>query len=74
MPAVLYKCKVTETDIPYKYEDKNLTINSLMKIELVKKYREDQFTFDVLKKEYGIFAVRGPRGIPNSLSAALKKG
>ena len=45
-----------------------------MKIELVKKYREDQFTFDVLKKEYGIFAVRGPRGIPNSLSAALKKG
>ena len=45
-----------------------------MKIELVKKYREDQFTFDVLKKEYGIFDVRGPRGIPNSLSAALKKG
>ena len=27
----------------------------------------------ILKEEYGIFAVRGPRGIPNSLSAALKK-
>ena len=29
--------------------------------------------FDKLKSEYGIYAVRGPRGIPNSLSAALKK-
>ena len=27
----------------------------------------------LLKDEYGIFAVRGPRGIPNSLSQALKK-
>ncbi len=29
-------------------------------------------TFDVLKEEYGIYAVRGPRGIPYSLSEALK--
>ena len=28
---------------------------------------------DVLKAEYGIYAVRGPKGIPNSLSEALKK-
>ena len=27
----------------------------------------------VAQEEYGIFAVRGPRGIPHSLSAALKK-
>lgn len=71
--AVLYKCKVTETEIPYDYADKNLTIHGLMKIKLQKRYRPDCFTFDVLKEEYGIFAVRGPRGIPNSLSAALKK-
>jgi len=25
----------------------------------------------VLKEEYGIYAVRGPRGIPHSLSEAL---
>lgn len=71
--AILFRCKVTETDIPYDYADKNLTINALMKVKLQKRYRPDQFTFDVLKEEYGIFAVRGPRGIPNSLSAALKK-
>ena len=33
----------------------------------------EQFTFMKLKNEYGIFAVRGPRGIPHFLSEALKK-
>ena len=70
--AILYKCKVTETDIPYSYEDENLTISALMKIKLLKRYKPEKFTFEVLKEEYGIYAVRGPRGIPNSLSAALK--
>ncbi|SKB67329.1 Predicted DNA-binding protein, MmcQ/YjbR family [Lachnospiraceae bacterium] len=70
--AVLYKCKVTEIDIPYEYEDKNLKITALMKIKLQKRYAPDEFTFDKMKKEFGIYAVRGPRGIPNSLSEALK--
>ncbi|WP_044959607.1 MmcQ/YjbR family DNA-binding protein [Butyrivibrio sp. WCD2001] len=70
--AILYKCKVTEVDIPYDYEDKNLKITALMKIKLLKRYKRDKFTFDKLKSEYAIYAVRGPRGIPNSLSAALK--
>ena len=71
--AVLYKCKVMETDIPYEHENKYITIRVLMKIKLQKRYAPDRFTFGVLKEEYGIFAVRGPRGIPNSLSTALKK-
>ncbi|MCR5323680.1 MAG: MmcQ/YjbR family DNA-binding protein [Lachnospiraceae bacterium] len=70
--AILYKCRVIETDIPYKYQDGKLVINALMKIKLLKRYDETKFTFDVLKEEYGIYAVRGPRGIPNSLSAELK--
>ncbi|MBR4341997.1 MAG: MmcQ/YjbR family DNA-binding protein [Lachnospiraceae bacterium] len=70
--AILYKCKVTETDIPYSYQDDNLTIKALMKIKLIKRYKPDKFTFEVLNDEYGIYAVRGPRGIPNSLSEALK--
>lgn len=71
--AVMYKCRVMETDIPYEHESKYITIKALMKIKLQKRYAPDRFTFDVLKKEYGIYAVRGPRGIPNSLSAAFKK-
>ena len=69
--AVMYRCTVTETDIPYDYSDKNLTIKSLMRIKLEKRYPPEQFTFTKLGEEYGIFAVRGPRGIPNSLSKAL---
>ena len=69
--AVMYKCEVTETDIPFDYSDRNLTIKSLMRIKLVKRYPPEMFTFTRLGGEYGIYAVRGPRGVPNSLSAAL---
>ncbi|MBM6948750.1 MmcQ/YjbR family DNA-binding protein [Mordavella massiliensis] len=71
--AILYKCKVTETDIPCHYSDRALTIPALMKIRLLKRYRPDRFTFEKLKEEYGIYAVRGPRGVPHSLGEALKK-
>lgn len=70
--AILYKCKVIETDIPYDYHSKGLTIKKIMKIKLQKRYQPERFTFDRLKSDYGIFAVRGPRSVPNSLSAALK--
>ncbi len=69
--AVMYKCTVTETDIPYDHSDKNLTIKNLMRIKLEKRYPQDVFTFARLGEEYGIFAVRGPRGIPDRLSKAL---
>lgn len=71
--TIMYRCKVLETDIPYAYRDDNLTIKALMKIKLEKRYKPERFTFEVLKEEYGIYAIRGPRGIPNSLSAALKR-
>ena len=69
--AILYQCKVTKTDIPFEYQDENLKISALMKIKLMRRFPADTFTFDVLKNEYGILAVRGPRGVPNRLSAAL---
>ena len=70
--AILYKCIVTNTDIPFDYAEKGLTITALMKIKLLKRYELDEFTFALLKEEYGIYTVRGPRGIPHSLSEALK--
>lgn len=69
--AILYKCMVLETDIPYDYSDKNLTITALMKIKLLKQYEPDEFTFERLNDEFKIFAIRGPRGTTPSLSAAL---
>jgi predicted DNA-binding protein (MmcQ/YjbR family) len=70
--AIMYRCKVLETDIPYNYHSDGLTIKALMKIKLLKRYEADQFTFERLKTDFGVFAVRGPRGVPNSLSALLK--
>ncbi len=70
--AILYKCKAVETDIPYRYQDENLTISTVMRIKLLRRYDADAFPFGRLKEEYGIYAVRGPRGVPNSLSHALK--
>ncbi len=70
--AILFKCLVTETDIPYDYENKNLKITAVMKIELKKRYDPQKFTFSTLKAEYGIYAVRGPRGVPYNLSLELK--
>ncbi len=72
--AILYKCRVTKTDIPFVFDEGNVHMTKLMKIKLLKRYPADRFTFEVLGKEYGIYAVRGPRGIPESLSEALKKG
>lgn len=69
--AILYKCKVTETDIPYFRQREGLTIKALMKIRLLKRYDPSRFPFDVLKEQYRIFAVRGPRGVPEDLSADL---
>ena len=69
--AVLYKCIVTETDIPYLRESHAVRIKSLMRIRLLRCYPPERFTFEVLGREYGIFAVRGPRGIPEKLSRAL---
>lgn len=71
--AILYKCLVTKTDIPFEYESPELTIRALMRIKLQKRYEPDRFTFEKLGSEHGIFAVRGPRGIPASLSRTLNE-
>ena len=70
--AILYRCRVTETDIPFAWDDGRVRMKALMKIKLQKRYPPDRFPFAVLRDEYGIFAVRGPRGVPHSLSEALK--
>jgi len=69
--AVLYKCAVTEVDIPYDYEDKNLKISKVMKIKRLKKYAKDFMNIAKLG-EYGIKMVRGPRFCPQSLLEILK--
>ncbi len=71
--AIFYRCVVTKTDTPWEYRREGLTITALMRIRLEKRYDPARFTFETLKREYGIFAVRGPRGVPHRLTEALKQ-
>ena len=65
--AVLYKSEVVETDIPYEYKGKELSINRLMRIKKLKRYPEGKYTFEFLNR-LGIRAVRGPRRIRKEIS------
>lgn len=69
--AILYKTEVVETDIPFDYRGDGLRIGAAMRVRLKKRYPPERFTFKVLNDVYGIYAVRGPRGIPEPLSRDL---
>ncbi len=70
--AIMFKCEAIETGIPYEFKNKNLCIKQAMKIRLIKRYNQNEWTFKKLK-EYGIKAIRSPRSITNKLSKALNK-
>ena len=69
--AILYKCLVEEVDIPFEYKDKNLSMNRVMKLSLLKRYKKDKYTYAYLNS-LGISFVRGPRKISKDISEKLK--
>ena len=68
---LMYKCKAIEIDIPYEYKDKNVSMSHVMKIKLLKKLENKDYTFEYLNK-LGIKAIRGPRKINKDISDKLK--
>ena len=68
---LMYKCIATEVNIPYEYKDKNLSMSHVMKIKLLKKLENENYTFEYLNK-IGIKAIRGPRKITKEISEKLK--
>lgn len=58
--AIIYKCKATEVDIPYKN-------GKAMYIKLLQVYDENLYTLDIMKK-YEVKTVRGVRYMPQKLS------
>lgn len=68
--AVLYQCKVTETDVPWRRHPEH----KLMMIRLQKQFPPDRFPFERLKEEFDVRTVRGPRGVPEELLKAFKRG
>ena len=65
--AILYMCKVLETNIEYEYRSKELNIDSLMKIKLLKTFNPSDFTYDALVNKYNISFIRGPRPLTKEL-------
>lgn len=70
--AILYKLKAIEVDIPYHYEDKFLHMDRVMRLQLLERYDESLYPMSLLK-EHGVFAVRGPRSMPGSLSLKINR-
>lgn len=71
--AVRYQCRVVETDLPCEYDDGRLTIRKAMKLRRLRTYAPSECPRSVLK-DFGVFAVRGPRGVPTRLSTYLHQG
>lgn len=69
--AVLYQCRALETDIPYEFDDGKIHMSRVMKLKLLHRYAPGEFSREVLR-EHGVYAVRGPRGVPESLRQELE--
>ncbi len=68
--AILYKCRAVEVDIPCSYDDGKVRMTRAMRIKLLQTYDRQRFSLKRLK-DYGVYSVRGPRSVPNSLSCEL---
>ncbi len=70
--SIMYKFRVVDVNIPYEYKDKNMRIQKVMKIDLIKRYEKGKLSLEKLK-EFGINAVRGPRYMSIDLSNYINK-
>ncbi len=68
---ILYKCITTEVNIPYEYKNKFVSMSHVMKLKLLKKYKNNIYTFEYLNN-LGIKTIRGPRKISKEISNNFK--
>ena len=71
--AVRYICKVTETDIPFSYSGKDVSMKYVMRLDVIEEWPDDLCPFSVLKS-MGINAVRGPRRANEAFIKLLESG
>lgn len=69
--AILFKCVITATDIPYEHFGA-VKIKKVMKIKFLEKYRRDQFPLKVMKK-HGVGTVQGCHGMPEEMERYIQK-
>lgn len=70
--AVTYACEVTAVNIPYHYNQGGLHMDTVIHMKLLRVYGPAQFPLERLR-DFGVASVRGPRGVPEELLAALSQ-
>ncbi len=70
--AVTYACEVTAVNIPYHFNQGGLHMETVVQLRLLAVYDPAQFPLMRLQ-DYGVVSVRGPRGVPEELLAALRQ-
>ena len=68
--AILYKCVVEETGIPYLGQNEHVHIKNLMMIRRLAVYEPSVMPLSRMK-EHGVSTVRGPRFMPEEISDLL---
>ncbi|MDE5967378.1 MAG: MmcQ/YjbR family DNA-binding protein [Lachnospiraceae bacterium] len=69
--ALMYKCKAVEVDIPCNFVNEYLTVKRSMRLQMLCKYEPEYMPFERMKSEFGVYAVRGPRYMPESMRQEL---
>lgn len=64
--AILYKCEVSEVNVPYEYADGNVSMSRCMRLRLSERYDGVKIGRDIMQK-HDVHAVRGARTMPKSL-------
>lgn len=70
--AIRYVCRCLGAEIENNLYPEEPEINKLMQVELVQRFEDSFFPFEVMK-ELGVRAVRGPRRMTRELIEAVKK-
>ena len=70
--AIKYKCEVVETDIPFEYKSKEVSMTKVMKIKVINHIDHNDLTFKYLKT-LGISLIRGPVTISESIAKEIDK-
>ena len=68
--AILYRCEVVETDIPFNGHDEHVNLKKLMRIRKLDEYPKEYLRLEELKK-YDVVTVRCTRSMPAVLSGDI---
>jgi predicted DNA-binding protein (MmcQ/YjbR family) len=72
LSAIMYRCVAEEVNIPYNYDDGSYRIKKAMKLRLTHRLSPEDMPLSEMR-ELGVSAVRGARGVPNTLSCRLRE-